>query len=151
MGEIDPKAIGVQVSPVDTGSFVFGVQVMNIVELEPAELVACIEAGIEEVDSETKAFVGVEIGVPLGKEPGVFLFTCFRIAFAAEHDAVAILHEDPEIGLGTGNDEVSEIGVKRLGEIGQPEEIPFADLEVEIVEDDFVAREDGGAFGHRGS
>lgn len=120
---------------------------MDVEELEVSELVLVVEAGVEKVEAETKAAEGVKIGVPLGKEPGVFVFAGDGIAFAAEHEAVSGFDKGAEIGAGTRHDEEAEVLIEFLGEVGEPEEFAVLGLEGEIVEDDFIAGKDGGFAG----
>ena len=80
--------------------------------------------------------------MPAGKQPGVFVFAGDLVGLSAEHDAVAVEQKNAPARTRTGDEVITQLGIQRLAQVGQPEYRHLADIQAEVIEDDLVARID---------
>ncbi len=146
VGEVGAVAVRVDIGSGNSGAGVIGVKIVKVLEFEEAELVFGVETSIEEIESEPESSRGVEVGMPMGEEPGVFLLSGVGVGVTTEHDAVAVLEEKSEVGSSAWDGEVSELFVEWLDEVGEPEVFFVSDFEGEVFENDGVVGEDGEFF-----
>ena len=74
-----------------------GIEVVEIIETQAADLLRIFDPGIHEVHARTKAATAADIGMPAGKQPGVLVVAGHGIGFTTEHHAVGVEQKWPPI------------------------------------------------------
>ena len=142
MLELQLIAVGIDVQTGQAVAGFVGVEVVEVVEAEPGNLLRVSLAGVDQIQSHREAAARTDVEAPLGKQPGSFVFPGHRIALTAEHDAVGVEYVGTPVRARAWSEVVAERAVERLAQVGKPENRGVTGVELEVFEGHPVARID---------